>query len=132
MFAIKVLKVMEKHQADLPAPFPIANQHVRSVLQARSDKGLPQEDSDPEESAPTSKPAEGSSEKVTEKKGCWNYSEIRNDFINQSKKRGCSYLVAKAQWDLSAEKRAFLGKESIQELKKRRFLAKGATHNPWA
>lgn len=121
---------MEKQQADLPAPFPIAAQHVRSVQQARNEQGLTQEDSDREATPPnsTQKLTQGSEEKQVG----WIYGALKEDFINKSKKRGCSYTVAVAQWNLSTEKRSFLGKVSVPELKKRRFLSKSATHNPWA
>lgn len=122
---------MEKQKVELPAPFATSVQHVRSVQQARNDQGLQPEDSE-QEASPADSTQKVTQERAETKQSGWNYTSIRNEFINQSKKRGCSYLVAKCQWDLSKEKRAFLGKVSVPELKKRRFLGKDATHNPWA
>lgn len=62
----------------------------------------------------------------------WEYGEIRNRFIQAKRGEGLCFTNAKALWDSSVEKRSYLGKVSVSELKKRRFIEKGVFANPWA
>ena len=60
----------------------------------------------------------------------WQYGQIRTMFMN-NRARGNTYAQAKRLWDDSLEKAQILSLVSLQELKQRRFLGKGATENPW-
>ena len=52
-------------------------------------------------------------------------------FIQTKKKSGLPYKKAAELWDESDEKTQLLSLVSLGELKKRRFLERGATENPW-
>ena len=60
------------------------------------------------------------------------YAEKRKAFIDGLRDQGHSYTVANATWNFSQEKRKLLAGVSVPELKRRRFLPKEATTNPWA
>ena len=45
---------------------------------------------------------------------------------------GVTFKFASAAWDLSDKKRLLLKDMSVPELKRRKFLPKGAAANPWA
>lgn len=60
------------------------------------------------------------------------YKQARLDFIDAKRKSGACWSMASAAWDLSDAKRELLKDLSIPELKRRRFLPKGAMKNPWA
>lgn len=60
------------------------------------------------------------------------YSLARKTFINNLKAEGVSPQDAAEQWNASAQKRSMLSTLSVQELKRRRFVAKTCQENPWA
>lgn len=63
----------------------------------------------------------------------WNFNEVRISFISSFREQhGCPYKEAKAAWDSSSEKKSMLGKLSVSELKRRKFIGKGCSVNPWA
>lgn len=70
--------------------------------------------------------------KSKKNKSDWDYKNIRDVFITEKKNEGYTYAKSKELWDQSSEKAAYLGAASVQELKKRKFISKGATTNPWA
>lgn len=63
----------------------------------------------------------------------WKYQEIRSAFIKSLRaEKTISYKEATDAWDASDKKRELLGPLPLPELKRRRFVAKSATENPWA
>ena len=60
------------------------------------------------------------------------YAENRKTYIDNLHETGVAFNVASSAWNLSQEKRKLLCNVSVSELKRRRFLPKGATENPWA
>lgn len=60
------------------------------------------------------------------------YSELRTDFINKLKESGVKYKAAAEQWNNADLKRQLLANVPLPELKKRRFVTKDCTTNPWA
>lgn len=134
-------------------PFPLHAQYVPSVLAGRngdqdgSDTDGKGEKPKPQKPRPKGKPGKKTSkvspkEKVTppkeagqlesEKSG-WCYNSIRTEFINKLRSDGTgkSFGEASELWDQSMEKARYLAPVSVGELKKRRFLPKGANTNPW-
>ena len=64
-------------------------------------------------------------------KSDWQYGKIRNLYINNHRRQGCSYKEACEIWDDSVEKAQLLSLVPLPELKKRRFLGREVTVNPW-
>lgn len=60
------------------------------------------------------------------------YSLARKGFIDNLKAGGVSAKDAVEQWNASPQKRSMLSTLSLQELKRRRFVAKDCQENPWA
>ena len=60
------------------------------------------------------------------------YSSRRNEFIQKLRDGGTDYKLACVAWNLSPMKRELLCGLSVSELKRRRFLPKGADTNPWS
>ena len=141
---LEVLETMKK-MADPPKAFSLKDQYVKSIRQARLAAGKePSEDGDDETPPPAPVPETdadgmslgvevGSQEKAGEKeKPAWNYSSVRLGFLNKLKADGIPFPKRKELWDESAEKRDFLGSVDLRELKRRKFVSKNATENPWA
>lgn len=104
-----------------PAPFALSAQYVKSV-------GHSAEPPVDGEVVP-SKGVEDTSEPPQ----AWNYNDVRMGFIkNHQADHGSKFAEAKTAWDTSSQKREYLGGVSLVELKRRRFLPKGADTNPWA
>lgn len=59
------------------------------------------------------------------------YAERRVHFIQQAKADGVSFKEAREAWNESDSKRAMLATVSLPELKRRRFVEKGCTVNPF-
>ncbi len=61
------------------------------------------------------------------------YSDIRKMFLKDAmESRGISAREASQEWNVSSQKRKMLAGLSIPELRRRRFIGKGETENPWA
>ena len=132
-----------------PTAFSLKSQYVREVRNARAAAGA-EPDSDGDD-AVSSAPAKGKRAKPpkrkhadtkpkvakTKAKDChgnpWRYNETRTDFITNVRMRdGLNFDEAKKAWDESDEKYKYLGTVSVSELKRRKFIAKGVSENPWA
>ena len=59
------------------------------------------------------------------------YSGLRKDFIAKAKEAGATHAEASGQWDSSEQKRLLLCHMSVGELKRRRFITKEETTNPF-
>ena len=144
----QVLETIKKN-ACAPKPFPLHEQYVPAVMAARGDNAGSDDDTDDGghdtnrrgkggKSAPPKKKPKAKTKGVkrqpakSEVKGSdWQYGEIRTMFMNNHRAKGNTYAQAKRLWDDSTEKAQILSLVSVQELRQRRFLAKGATENPW-
>ena len=60
------------------------------------------------------------------------FAAKRKAFIKRLRDDGHSYQIANTTWAFSAERRGLLSGLSVSELKRRKFLPRGATENPWA
>ena len=60
------------------------------------------------------------------------YAKLRQDFIAKLKADGVSHSEAADKWGQSEQKKRLLGTLSVGELKRRRFIGKDETTNPWA
>ena len=69
---------------------------------------------------------------ATEEYSAHRYSELRKQFINNLKDQGVPYKSAANQWNSSALKKQLLAPVDLPELKRRRFVTKDCTENPWA
>lgn len=125
-------------------PFPLHSQYVPAVLGARD--GDHESESDDAQKKPRKKPkkAKAKSKGPTKtKKGSdlpksevqpsseWQYGSIRKKYIENLRNEGKSFDEAAKMWNESTEKARYLAPVSLGQLKKRRFLEKGATRNPW-
>ena len=155
----QVLEVLKKNMSEPVKPFPQHAQYVREVEKTRADQvdrerenvhagepmvapcatepsGVVAENGSRAEEPglmPPSTPGKGDVSKMSKRKiPNWNYGSIRSAFIQQRKGEGISFRDALKLWDASQAKKVYLGKVSVSELKKRRFLPKGATTNPWS
>ena len=133
----KVLKTLQK-MADPPAAFPLKSQYVPAVCAAQAadkqDDDQDQEDlEEPDPKPLKSRPRKRKVDEVADdSKSPWNYNEIRVSFIKKLQGEGVSFSDAKEQWDKSEDKRLFLQDVSVKELKRRKFIPKDCTVNPWA
>ena len=134
--APKVLATIKNSTGPPPAAFPLKSQYVPVICEAAHKAGAACEDEEEhvrvaggeaDKESGMKRKAPGAS------KSDWNYNHHRMTFINQMKKqRGMSCADAQEAWNSSKEKYSLLGGLSVGELKKRRFLPKGSTENPWA
>lgn len=60
------------------------------------------------------------------------YAELRKKFMDDLRAEGVAYKMAASQWDSSALKKQLLAPLDLPELKRRRFVTKDCTENPWA
>lgn len=128
---------MKSALAGEPPAFPLKSQYVKTVAAARDAAGLepaPCEGGDGESkgsgSSSKKRPADLEGEGG---EGQWNYNKVRLSYINRVKKENkISFQDAQNMWDESPEKKNLLKDVSVKELKRRKFLPKGATENPWA
>ena len=110
-------------------PFPLKSQYTPAVQAARAAADVAPEASDDDEPEPASKKrkAEPSSS------GTWDYSKVRAKWIDNCRvEKQVNYNTAKSLWDDSDAKREYLKDVSVQELKRRKFIGKEATVNPWS
>lgn len=132
--APKVLATIKNSMGPSPEAFPLKSQYVPVVREAAQKAGINDEDEEEHDEKDDGKAKEsGAKRKVDESKSDWNYNHHRMTFINQMKSQhGMSFADAQKAWNSSKEKYSLLGGLSVGELKKRRFLPKGSTENPWA
>ena len=129
-----------------PKAFPLKMQYVPAVRERRAgvnhsgdndnavdDNNLAQHamvENEPVENEPEH-PQQG--EKRAEPAGRWNYAAVKNQYIADTvAAEQCSRKDARSSWEGSETRRALLGSISVSELKRRKFLPKGAELNPWA
>lgn len=111
-----------------PAAFALSEQYVKAVGRSEEPPDAP---TDPKTDGDV--PKEGVVDDPDDTPATWNYNEVRMSFIKgHQKDHGTKFSEARAAWDTSSRKREYLGNVSIQELKRRKFLPKGADTNPWA
>ena len=117
-----------------PKPFALKEQYVPAVTAARDAAGVEEEESEDENPGPSK-----SAGKRKANPGCdhdqtpWNYADVKNKWIDQCRMdNNVSFKDAKKMWESSDAKRNYLKHVSLQELKRRKFLPKGATTNPWS
>ena len=136
----KVLDTMRKLQPSV-TPFPLKDQYIPAICgpaKGGADGGAGAKVHDePVEPASRKRKSEDESDadaNVEEpNKPVWNYSAVREKWINEIRfDKKVSYNEAKALWDESDRKKAFLKHVSVSELKRRKFIRKGCTVNPWA
>ena len=60
------------------------------------------------------------------------YSELRKHFVNEKMSDGLSWRNAQDEWNKCDLKRQLLCAVPLPELKRRRFVSKDCTANPWA
>ena len=139
---------MKKMSDEKVDAFPLKSQYIKSIDQAREAAGGEEpheidDDDDDEVPGPTvktkkpkakSKPAAKRKATVGKDGKPWDYGKVRVKFIKNARSENgdLSYEDAKQLWDESSEKKNFLKDVSVQELKRRKFLPKGCTENPWA
>lgn len=147
-----VLESIKGLQGEVPKPFPISKQYKERTKKKGVDKEGDAEVTETEESPkctekttlfskgkPQKKKVAKKAKKarVQESAGSSGYvpevySAKRSAFIQNLRNDGHSYQVAKTTWNFSSVKRELLSGVSVSELKRRRFLPKGASENPWA
>ncbi len=114
-----------------PDPFPLKQQYVKVVCAARDAAGMPQDpdDEDGKAAAPGKRKLESGGGEAKP----WVYNEKRLAFIKRMKdEKQIPFAEAKEMWNNSTEKGELLGSITVKELKRRKFIPKTATENPWA
>lgn len=132
----KVVKTIQKLQ-DAPKPFALKDTYVPAVEAARAaadDQGSEPSAEDNDDEIPV--PPKGRKRKnldLAPDGKPWDYAGVRSAFLKQQRdEKGLKFQAAKLLWDQSDTKRNYLKDVSLQELKRRKFVPKGATTNPWA
>ena len=145
---------LEKQSSQPPQPFPLNAQYVANIAGPKGEDGDSEASGDEGDvkskrsrvagKKPNSKKnktkakAKSSKEKPPAKTGettgsndGWKYGAIRNAFIQDQRNKGVGFDAAKSLWDSSEQEAQLLSVVSVQELKRRKFLPKGASENPW-
>ena len=123
---------MRKLQSSTTSAFSLNQQYVPAVCAARAAASLEDDDDDQEEAEPA-RAAKRKGAPNTGGSSEWNYASVRQSFITKTRlEQGVPYVKAKSLWDQSEDKRLYLKDVSVQELKRRKFIDKGATQNPWS
>ena len=134
---------IKKRSGETPQPFAISKQYKNNN---KIDQNAEVE---PKGNIPKNTKKKKSKSKVTKNKGLPKpvqngdeksiceyepsiYAEKRKTYIDNLRETGVAFNLAASAWNLSQEKRKLLCNVSVSELKRRRFLPKGATENPWA
>ena len=140
-----------KTLGDAPKPFAQSAQYKNNI------KGKSDADPDESELAEAEKPRPGRSSKAkkklrpdVKKAKCgstaakktaaaasesqpWIYSKLKAEYIESMvTSAGVGRSQATEAWNQSSQKRKFLATVPVNELRRRRFIAKGCNHNPWA
>lgn len=125
-FCLEVLEAMRAN-LEAPKPFALKEQYVPEVRATRTQNELPP----PEDASVATK--EVAEDQAAPAKKTWDYSKVRKEFIRACREgTNLDFAAACAAWDASAEKRSYLGGVSLPELKRRKFVDKTCTVNPWA
>lgn len=115
-----------KMNSDKPTTkFALFNQYVREIRKAREAP----EDQPPAEEVPREDGDVGEQEPPAK---AWRYAAVRKAYLDKLKAGGVSHADAMEQWDDSEDKRLYLRDVPLPELKRRKFVPKGSTMNPWA
>ena len=133
----QVLDSLKKHAGDpKPKAFPIHMQYIPAVMAAKQAEPCGDQPKD----VGAGEESEGVAMKSTQKKSeppkgakvdSWQYSSLRNQFMQTKLCEGFTWNESKNLWDESLEKANFLSEISVPELKRRKFLPKGSQVNPW-
>lgn len=132
----EVLDTMRKLQPSV-TPFPLKDQYIPAICGAKGEAGDEADskvhDDEPEPASRKRKSGESAEHVEETAKPVWSYSAVRDKWINDLRfDKRVSYNEAKALWDRSDAKKALLKNVSVAELKRRKFIRKGCTVNPWA
>ena len=150
-FISKVLKSLQS-QMENPAPTPFAvNAQYKSAF--KGEKSADPDDAELAKKPSVKKPANNSKKKKLKKRPdvkavakaaaaasstdgnvyqAHAYAKLREDFIAKLKADGASHSEAADKWGQSEQKKKLLCTLSVGELKRRRFIGKDETTNPWA
>ena len=144
-------KVLAAVGGEIPKAFPLKSQYIAAVKNARSasqnasepqaaDDGraakrarVDESQQEVDQGLQDEPPSDGGEVRARPRKA-WNYAMERKIFMARlrSQQVSISYTELVELWNASSERRALLGSLTVSELKKRKFLPKGATVNPWA
>ena len=135
----EVLDTMRKLQPSV-TPFPLKDQYIPAICgpkgEAADGANAKVCDVHDEPVEPASRKRKSDESAVVEEepnKPVWNYSAVREKWISDIRfEKRVSYNEAKTLWDESDRKKNFLKNVSVSELKRRKFIRKGCTVNPWA
>lgn len=129
---LQVLAALKQNKDKPPTDFSLSEQYVNQLRKPR--QAVP---SGPPEPAEPAEAAEGDGVDREAKPPpaaptVRRYSEVRKAFLSKVKGEGASHSNAMELWDDSEEKRLYLKDVPLPELKRRKFVPKYATLNPWA
>lgn len=125
----KVMETLEK--VALPSAFALKSQYVPAIKAARVAAGADDEEA-PDGGAPGGATEVEKRKRDGSKKTVWNYASVRTDYIKKLQKDGMKFKEAVDDWNKSECKRSLLQDVSVKELKRRKFIPKGSSTNPWA
>ena len=136
----EVLDSIQKRSGDTPQPFAISKQYKNNNKTDDVDQNaevIPQSTKKKKSKSKVTKKDKGRHKQTRETTSICEYepsvyAEKRKTYIDNLRETGVAFNVATSAWNLSQEKRKLLCNVSVSELKRRRFLPKGATENPWA
>ena len=124
----KVMETLEK--VAIPSAFALKSQYIPAIKAARDAAGAADEEAKID--APGGAKDSEKRKHDGSKKTGWNYANVRSDYIKKLQKDGMNYKQAVDDWNKSECKRSFLQDVSVKELKRRKFIPKGSSTNPWA
>ena len=121
----------------MPKPFAINKQYKSNLTEQQGEQPEQPEQLDAAIEPVSKKARTGSQAKAVAhpKKVSsepWDYGVQRGKFIQELRDGGMSFYDASQKWNDSDLKKSLLGKLTVSELVRRRFLEKGSKENPWA
>ena len=120
----------------LAKPFALQEQYVKAVKAKKAEeaaKGCESESENDDEEHEKKKTTKNPKSKNDQVESSWKYNAIRKAFIEEAKKQHkVGFQKAKEMWDSSQQKRELLAPLTVAELRRRKFIAKECTENPWA
>lgn len=126
----QVLSMLSQgEKTEYPAPFPLSKQN------ALEEKSEAASDDESHVGEPNKTPADKKLKKGVKRCGqhkAEEYKAARMNMIRELRSAGKSFKQASVAWDASEVKRGYLKLVPLPELKKRRFVGKECTANPWA